>query len=350
MLFDYNYLIENFEPYYFNNSKIQSCEFIIPINEKIIGRNPEVFQILLNSKNSFCFYIPSSLAGHTSKFIKDEVIQNLVRLLFLPNCTRINGNYIFYIEKAKDNNDLNLLQNEFYCAFKKQGIADIIFDVLHTEPLYEDEINEKSISLVPYKLNNYLTHVHSEKGFETLVKEFSLSINFHKKWIVPVISAEDFQYKLKLIERFENWIETANPFQAQLIKMYSETKKDGYTVNSENKILRFKLENSASYLKLIREESNGFVTEISSLRKEVNRLANQINNPAKNFLTEDPHVLENEEFVKQLRTQIMAERHRADEIFEWYKNEYEVLPIWYKQFGQIIKVFKGKRTFKSLFK
>ncbi|WP_276503919.1 hypothetical protein [Terrimonas pollutisoli] len=34
---------------------------------------------------------------------------------------------------------------------------------------------------------------------------------------------------------------------------------------------------------------------------------------------------------------------------KYYTNEYEVLPLWYKRFGHIIKVVMGKRTFRSLF-
>jgi hypothetical protein len=37
------------------------------------------------------------------------------------------------------------------------------------------------------------------------------------------------------------------------------------------------------------------------------------------------------------------------DVLDWYKMEYEVLPLWYKRFGHILKVFKGKRSFKSLF-
>ncbi len=37
-------------------------------------------------------------------------------------------------------------------------------------------------------------------------------------------------------------------------------------------------------------------------------------------------------------------------IKEWYNNEYEVLPIWYKRLGHVIKVMIGKRSFKSLLK
>jgi len=36
-------------------------------------------------------------------------------------------------------------------------------------------------------------------------------------------------------------------------------------------------------------------------------------------------------------------------IRKFYHYEYEVLPLWYKQLGHVIKVIMGKRTFKSLF-
>jgi hypothetical protein len=34
---------------------------------------------------------------------------------------------------------------------------------------------------------------------------------------------------------------------------------------------------------------------------------------------------------------------------QWYYYEYEILPLWYKQFGHLLKVIMGKRSFKSLF-
>jgi hypothetical protein len=37
------------------------------------------------------------------------------------------------------------------------------------------------------------------------------------------------------------------------------------------------------------------------------------------------------------------------EVLDWYHKEYEILPLWYKQFGHIIKVMMGKRSFRSLF-
>lgn len=38
------------------------------------------------------------------------------------------------------------------------------------------------------------------------------------------------------------------------------------------------------------------------------------------------------------------------DIVNWYHQEYEILPLWYKRFGHILKVLLGKRTFKSLYR
>jgi hypothetical protein len=37
------------------------------------------------------------------------------------------------------------------------------------------------------------------------------------------------------------------------------------------------------------------------------------------------------------------------ELQEFYNTEYEVLPLWFKRLGHIVKVLTGKRTFKSLY-
>lgn len=38
------------------------------------------------------------------------------------------------------------------------------------------------------------------------------------------------------------------------------------------------------------------------------------------------------------------------DVIDWYHKEYEILPLWYKRFGHILKVLTGKRTFRSLFR
>ena len=47
---------------------------------------------------------------------------------------------------------------------------------------------------------------------------------------------------------------------------------------------------------------------------------------------------------------ILRSDHPTREIQDYYTREYEILPLWYKRFGHILKVFTGKRTFRSLFR
>lgn len=46
---------------------------------------------------------------------------------------------------------------------------------------------------------------------------------------------------------------------------------------------------------------------------------------------------------------VLKSVHEATELQLYYDKEYEVLPIWYKRFGHILKLLMGKRNFKSLF-
>ena len=47
--------------------------------------------------------------------------------------------------------------------------------------------------------------------------------------------------------------------------------------------------------------------------------------------------------------EILRSSHQAKELQEYYDSEYEILPLWYKRFGHVIKVITGKRSFRSLF-
>ncbi|WP_242918222.1 hypothetical protein [Pontibacter liquoris] len=47
--------------------------------------------------------------------------------------------------------------------------------------------------------------------------------------------------------------------------------------------------------------------------------------------------------------QILKSGSHAVYLQNYYDNEYEILPLWYKQLGHIIKVLTGKRSLRSLF-
>jgi len=50
-----------------------------------------------------------------------------------------------------------------------------------------------------------------------------------------------------------------------------------------------------------------------------------------------------------LRLYLEIQKKDLAKALDWYYYEHEILPLWYKQFGHIIKVIMGKRSFRSLF-
>jgi regulator of replication initiation timing len=60
-----------------------------------------------------------------------------------------------------------------------------------------------------------------------------------------------------------------------------------------------------------------------------------------------------EERLKNAETTVEVARHKFkddyDNLYDFYRKEYDILPLWYKRFGQIVKVLAGKRSFRSLF-
>lgn len=52
---------------------------------------------------------------------------------------------------------------------------------------------------------------------------------------------------------------------------------------------------------------------------------------------------------QQLYLTLIRAEDEANKINNFYYYEYEILPLWYKKIGHIIKVLTGKRSFRSLF-
>jgi len=340
MLLDYIYLLPNFDASFFNDAKTEKSEFIFPINEQITANIADVFQTLLNSKSHFCLYIPSELTRGRDTFFKEETFRNIIRLLFLPNYLRIEHDIVFFTEKvSSENKSFDDLKNDFYVELGRQGINEFIVESLRLEQSSQDE-SVDFMSIYDDNLNKYLSGIQGER-FQAIIDSCAFTQHFHKKWIVPVANKNDFHDKVKLIEKFEKWLWDMHPFSAKLIAMDRLARQDNAKLKSDNAILKFKLDSSSEALKLIREESANYISEVSRLRNEVSDLYQR---------PHDGTVGTNKELIEQLQTKIDEERNRADKILEWYKQEYEILPGWYKKFGHIIKVITGKKTFKSLFK
>jgi hypothetical protein len=66
-------------------------------------------------------------------------------------------------------------------------------------------------------------------------------------------------------------------------------------------------------------------------------------------LTRENTQLREEAAILRQLLELSNKHAEVDYILRFYKYEYEILPLWYKRFGHIIKVLQGKRSFRSLY-
>ena len=342
MLFDYLYIVNDFDPAFFDTGA-PTADFIVPVNGTLMRDQPTLFQTLFKSPYKFCFSISDNIAGHNQFFIQKEIVQNFTRLLFLPNYLRMEGRHVFFMHPATSNRQaFLLLADTLREEFGKQGIDIVLFEVQQaaTPNAMPGSTGQQAISHTG--LNNFLCAEDNQTNFELFAKSFWIPANFNQKWIVPVSGPEDLQKKKKQLHKFEIWLKGTQSFKVMLIEMIGAAALVHSTLKAENKLLAFKLQNSAHYLKLIREEAMGLKQEIGRLQANAQR-GLPSDAPGKSGYAEDF------ELVAHYQKVLLEERKRADDTFNWYQKEYEVLPLWFKRTGQLIKVLMGKRSFSSLF-
>lgn len=325
MLFDYTFLLKKFDTDFFEKKNVQISQFIIPINDEIKDKKLELFQILSKSNNCFCFYISPAVILDSKQFIKEEIILNLVRLFFLPNYIKVDGKFLVFIDKINEKESAFFnIYNEFYTELKKQGIIIDMIEIAEADSSLELIAGKHYSSIIKDDFNDYLNEGKGERNFESFSEIFTSPVQFNKKWVVPVTNFNDFEKKKKLIENFERWIISTEPKKVKFIEMYNVANRSNEKLKLENDLLKFKLKDCINDSEIVAK--------------------------GKVFLTVESNNTDDQKYIAQLQLQISAEQKRASEILEWYKKEYELLPMWYKKLGHLIKVILGKREFKSLFK
>jgi hypothetical protein len=81
----------------------------------------------------------------------------------------------------------------------------------------------------------------------------------------------------------------------------------------------------------------GFMVKNKELTASVEHLEQMVEAAGQELLSQAAHM------------KVLRSSSQATHLQHYYNNEYEVLPSWYKQFGHVLKVVLGKRSFRSLF-
>ena len=217
---------------------------------------------------------------------RELFISNLTRLLFQPSYYKKN-NSPFIVDLAEQEHECQELWSEINARLLAQGIQDL-------------KIITSRKTVYCAKTPFYMELVMNLSSFNYE--------SFFEQWADLVTQTANAEYPFIFIEPID-------------------------------------LLSTAEYIDFINSKENDFSMRsktyaLSLLMCKLNEKEIQKNKELNNFATDNKN---QSDFLRIQKTQ-------SQEILTWYHNEYEILPLWYKRFGHIIKVIMGKRSFKSLYK
>jgi hypothetical protein len=333
MLFDYIFLPES-NDYSFAAREGKPHKFAIPLDQNVLNQKAAFFRVLYSTSDEFCFVITREIIEDDAENTKEALLRCLTTTLFLPNYLKHKQDYLILLDdNFKTDSSLDVYKHDLTKELAKQGINKITIDSLNCNLSLAND--SKRACVINNELNNYLREGHWPSDVESFIKRLIVPQSLNKKWIVPVEDEKDFECKIGLIEQFENKFSSRQPLAATVLELFNNEEEIACKLSIENEILKFKLENHADYLKLLKADSSWYMQEYHRLQG-----ASGMQNGSSDSQRIYNHLINEVEYLKTNRKNIL----------DWYAKEYEVLPKWYKRFGHIIKVLMRKRTLKSLFK
>ena len=315
---------------------------IIPLSDFFITNKRKHLLGLNQSRTGFCFEIGKDWIGNKKWTALDRELGSLISLLFLPGYLKKKEHFIFIINQTGfAGDDKKQLVDFLGNKLKKQGITRLYFEAI--EDTFTTVHNEKNHFV--YTDNALIdlldNHTSEEDGFSSL---FARLINCgaqNRHILIPVASPEAYSHFRAVIKELGGWIERHEPFYSRLLEELSLQFGKEERLLSENRKLRFKIENYNDYLRITKETT---VWHVNEYQRIISLSQQGLQHIPVN--TTDPDMLFK---LGDLQNQVNYLESNRQNIIDWYNKEYEALPLWYKRFGHIIKVLMGKRTFKSLF-
>jgi hypothetical protein len=325
MYFNYTFLLTNYYENDFIPDSPGSYPVILPVAKPLWQQRARYFQKLYAASNTFCFgflQVSSDWANAEPSYIRDS----LSSYFFLPNYGKVAGAYLIIsdLEVGTDREMMDTVEQ----LLNTQGITPLSKNYI-VKNSYNNRFNNYyyySDDLVD-TFNNDTGSVDFSVLFEKLVAENGTI----KQIILPVKNEDDFKRKAVVIEDFERWIANNEKEYADLLSAFKATSEEYLKLKITNDKLRFGLQNYSDYLKALRKIAGWYVNEYQRLSKEQQSSGQQSTSMPGNLSAGAVH-----QELNYLRTS-------REEILQWYTKEYEVLPLWYKRFGHVIKMAMGKK-------
>lgn len=168
------------------------------------------------------------------------------------------------------------------------------------------------------------------------LSSYMQSQGFREPFIDIVLSREIFGQTAALVDSYERQLRIEGISGNSLyFHPYNEAGPNQYV-------------SSRSLLAALEEAENGLAREnplLYSLLERFGSVQEELAKERRKRIVTERELGNQKQYVEVLRS-----NHQAKEIQEFYAREYDILPLWYKRFGHVLKVLMGKRTFRSLFR
>lgn len=232
--------------------------------------------------------------------------------LAIKICTeRTEHPFCIYLTQSEKTIDKDSLDQLILCLTQPLYYKENAQHVLVLESNTTMSKNAKDYLLLQGFHLSYFTINQADTDNLWLIKETDEPGQIQKK----------YEEKLSMQQFINKWIVIEEQQSAKLLTAITECLS--FTE------VKFKQNNPAFETLLL---TNGALQKQNSLLSEQNNY----------LLRELEHY---KVFNKQLKDQDESEK-----ILRFYHTEYELLPLWYKRFGHIIKILTGKRKLSSLYK
>jgi hypothetical protein len=326
MYFNYSFLLSHFYNNGFIPDLLESSSVIVPVNKSIWEEKAYFFQKLYNTSTPFCFgfFQADQEWGNTEL---SNVRDSLSLFFFLPNYAKKAGAYLLLsdLDAQSDKNMMSDLEQ----LLETQGITPLSknYTVKNGDITKFNQYYYYSTDLID-AFNNESQNI----DFSVLFKKLVAENGANKQIVIAIKDEEDFHKKISVIKKFEQWVSDNEKAYADLLSVFIRTNDEYLKLKIENDKLRFRLDNYSDYLKALRKIASRYVNDYHRTAGEP-----QITGPSG---TNVPPATFNTSSVHQ---ELNLLRRSREEILQWYTKEYEVLPLWYKRFGHVIKMATGKK-------
>ena len=166
-----------------------------------------------------------------------------------------------------------------------------------------------------------------EKLHKTAAEQGFLTINITLASALTVVFASTSQ--LAIIEMYQSWLQSTTATTETLYVNIAQPADINFihqALKAEEQL--FNEQNPGLFsLKAQNRELNKQIAQLALFNKAAQQeISNQVSH-----------------------NQILRSSSQATALQNYYNNEYEVLPLWFKRLGHVVKALMGKRSFKSLY-